>query len=316
MLEFVQKITDGNFKAISKAISLVENEHDEAKELLKKIYKYTGKAYKVGITGPPGAGKSTLVFQLTKLLRNEGKKVGIIAVDPTSPFTGGSLLGDRVRMSELALDDGVFIRSMATRGSLGGLSKKAIEAGDILDAAGFDYVIFETVGVGQSELDIVKAADTVVVVLVPESGDSIQAMKAGLMEIADIFVLNKSDREGADIAANAIKSVLSFRMRKDEWEVEVIKTIGNAGFGVDTLLNQIKKHRDFLFRTGEFEKRRKEKLKSKIKEIVEERLRENFWTRDRVKLLDERISSITNSHINPIEIAEELIAHFYQQNSL
>ena len=190
VLEFVQKITDGNFKAISKAISLVENEHDEAKELLKKIYKYTGKAYKVGITGPPGAGKSTLVFQLTKLLRNEGKKVGIIAVDPTSPFTGGSLLGDRVRMSELALDDGVFIRSMATRGSLGGLSKKAIEAGDILDAAGFDYVIFETVGVGQSELDIVKAADTVVVVLVPESGDSIQAMKAGLMEIADIFVLN------------------------------------------------------------------------------------------------------------------------------
>ncbi|CUS85389.1 LAO/AO transport system kinase [Candidatus Kryptonium thompsonii] len=316
VLEFVQKITDGNFKAISKAISLVENEHDEAKELLKKIYKYTGKAYKVGITGPPGAGKSTLVFQLTKLLRNEGKKVGIIAVDPTSPLTGGSLLGDRVRMSELALDDGVFIRSMATRGSLGGLSKKAIEAGDILDAAGFDYVIFETVGVGQSELDIVKAADTVVVVLVPESGDSIQAMKAGLMEIADIFVLNKSDREGADIAANAIKSVLSFRMRKDEWEVEVIKTIGNAGFGVDTLLNQIKKHRDFLFRTGEFEKRRKEKLKSKIKEIVEERLRENFWTRDRVKLLDERISSITNSHINPIEIAEELIAHFYQQNSL
>jgi len=316
VLEFVQKITDGNFKAISKAISLVENEHDEAKELLKKIYKYTGKAYKVGITGPPGAGKSPLVFQLTKLLRNEGKKVGIIAVDPTSPFTGGSLLGDRVRMSELARDDGVFIRSMGTRGSLGGLSKKAIEAGDILDAAGFDYVIFETVGVGQSELDIVKAADTVVVVLVPESGDSIQAMKAGLMEIADIFVLNKSDREGADIAANAIKSVLSFRMRKDEWEVEVIKTIGNAGFGVDTLLNQIKKHRDFLFRTGEFEKRRKEKLKSKIKEIVEERLRENFWTRDRVKLLDERISSITNSHINPIEIAEELIAHFYQQNSL
>ena len=188
-----------------------------------------------------------MFFQLTKLLRNEGKKVGIIAVDPTSPFTGGSLLGDRGRMSELALDDGVFIRSMATRGSLGGLSKKAIEAGDILDAAGFDYVIFETVGVGQSELDIVKAADTVVVVLVPESGDSIQAMKAGLMEIADIFVLNKSDREGADIAANAIKSVLSFRMRKDEWEVEVIKTIGNAGFGVDTLLNQIKKHRDFLF---------------------------------------------------------------------
>ncbi len=316
MVELVDRLTKGEFRALSKAISLVENEHPDADQILKRIYKFTGKAYKVGITGPPGAGKSTLVFQLTKLLRKENKKVGIIAVDPTSPFTGGSLLGDRVRMSDLTLDEGVFIRSMATRGSLGGLSKKAIEAGDILDAGGFDYVIFETVGVGQSELDIVKAADTIVVVLVPESGDSIQAMKAGLMEIADIFALNKSDREGADVAVNAIKSVLSFRQRKDEWEIEVIKTIASTGAGVDLLLDAIKKHRDFLIRTGEFEVRRKEKLKLKIKEIVEEKLRENFWTFDREKMLDEKVSSLGNSHLNPIEIAEELIYHFYKQNSL
>jgi LAO/AO transport system kinase len=219
-------------------------------------------------------------------------------------------------MNELTLDDGVFIRSMATRGSLGGLSKRADEAGDILDSAGFDYIIFETVGVGQSELDVVKVADTIVVVLVPESGDSIQAMKAGLMEIADIFVLNKSDREGADVAVNSIKSVLSFRQKLDQWEINVIKTIASSGQGVDELLSEIKKHRDFLFRTGEFYKRRKDKLKFRIKEIIEERLRKNFWNIEREKILDEKISSLELPKANPFEIAEELIENFYQNNFL
>lgn len=312
MNDLIQEIRKGNFRAISRAISLVENEPELAKIFLKNLYEYAGKAYKIGITGPPGAGKSTIVFHITKLLRSEGSKVGIIAVDPTSPFTGGSLLGDRVRMNELSLDDGVFIRSMATRGYLGGLSKKASEAGDILDVAGFDYIIFETVGVGQSELDVVKVADTIVVVLVPESGDSIQAMKAGLMEIADIFVINKSDREGADIAVNAIKSVLSFRISKDSWEVEVIKTVGNTGFGIDELLHIIKKHRDFLYSTGEFSKRRKEKLKMKVMEIIDEKLREDFWTKTRKEMLEEKINLAMNSNSNPFEIAEDLLEHFYR----
>jgi LAO/AO transport system kinase len=316
IVDLVKKVVNGDFKAISKAISIIENNYPESEELIRKIYPYTGRSYKVGITGPPGAGKSTIVFQLTKLLRREGAKVGIIAVDPTSPFTGGSLLGDRVRMNELTLDDGVFIRSMATRGSLGGLSKRADEAGDILDSAGFDYIIFETVGVGQSELDVVKVADTIVVVLVPESGDSIQAMKAGLMEIADIFVLNKSDREGADVAVNSIKSVLSFRQKLDQWEINVIKTIASSGQGVDELLSEIKKHRDFLFRTGEFYKRRKDKLKFRIKEIIEERLRKNFWNIEREKILDEKISSLELPKANPFEIAEELIENFYKNNFL
>ncbi len=316
IIELINKIISGDFKAISKAISIIENNYPESEELIRKIYPYTGRSYKIGITGPPGAGKSTIVFQLTKLLRKEGARVGIIAVDPTSPFTGGSLLGDRVRMNELTLDDGVFIRSMATRGSLGGLSKKADEAGDILDSAGFNYIIFETVGVGQSELDVVKVADTIVVVLVPESGDSIQAMKAGLMEIADIFVLNKSDREGADVAVNSIKSVLSFRQKKDQWDINVIKTVASTGQGVEELLSEVKKHKEFLLSTGEFDKRRKERLRFKIKEIVEEKLRKNFWSEEREKILDEKISSLTLLKTNPFEIAEELIENFYQKNFL
>ena len=207
----VEKLSINDKRSVARSISIVESNNEKAAELLKEIYSKVGQGYRIGITGPPGAGKSTITNQLTKYFRNQNKTVGIVAVDPTSPYTGGALLGDRVRMTEIGNDPGVFIRSMATRGSLGGLSKRTIDAADVLDAAGYDYILLETVGVGQSELDIAQAADTTIVVLVPESGDVVQAMKAGLMEIADFFVLNKSDRPGSEQAVTALRTILMMR---------------------------------------------------------------------------------------------------------
>jgi LAO/AO transport system kinase len=299
----------GSRRALAKMISAVENDGALAQEMLDQLYEKVGHAYRIGITGPPGAGKSTLVDQLTKALRAEGHTVGIIAVDPTSPFTGGALLGDRVRMADIFLDEGVFIRSMATRGSLGGLSSKAQEAADVLDAFGKDYIIYETVGVGQSELDIVEAADTVIVTLVPESGDSVQAMKAGLMEIADIFVMNKSDREGASRAVRELEAMIHLRPAA-EWMPPVVATAASEGKGIGEVRLKIAEHRAFL-ETGErlIEKRKKRLIK-KIHELVSRRLKQEFWDEQAESLLRENLNDFQNRKISPYRLSEQLMANF------
>ena len=297
-------------RSVARAISFVENESPESMNLLQSLYKHTGRAYRIGVTGPPGAGKSTITNKLAKYYRSRNLRVGIIAVDPTSPFTGGALLGDRVRMTDVELDNDVFIRSMASRGSLGGLSKKAKEAADVLDAAGFDIILMETVGVGQSELDIAGAADTTIVVLVPESGDGIQAMKAGLMEIADFFVLNKADRPGADQAVMSIKLILGFRPHNESsWLADVVKTQANEGKGIEEVAEFVEKHRKFLERGG-LEQRRRSRLKNRVREIVEDRLHTDFWNRRRSDVLEEKIGHVITREVSPYELANELIANF------
>jgi LAO/AO transport system kinase len=303
----IEGILASNKRSIARGISLVENEVPEASKLLKSLYKDTGKAYVIGVTGPPGAGKSTITNNLTKLLREKKYKVGIIAVDPTSPFTGGALLGDRIRMQEIGTDDDVFIRSMATRGSLGGLAKKAKEACEVLDAAGKDYVIIETVGVGQSELDIAQTADTTIVTLVPESGDAVQTMKAGLMEIGDIFVINKSDREGADALAVAIRTMVHLKMKEsDNWDTKVVKTIGTQNKGIDDLLTEIIRHKTYLESNGLLLAKRKENLMKQINELVNNKLEVKFWTEERKKVLDMNIEGIISRKSNPYDFVDEL----------
>ncbi len=281
-------------------------------ELLRAMSSKLGNAYRIGITGPPGAGKSTLTSVLTKELRKLGKTVAIIAIDPTSPFTGGALLGDRIRMQDVSMDEGVFVRSMATRGSLGGLSAKAKDAADVFDAAGFDYILFETVGVGQSELDIAKAADTTIVVLVPESGDAVQAMKSGLMEIADLFVLNKSDRDGAEQAVQALKTILMFRIThaEDEWIPEVVKTVASKGIGAIEVIAEIGKHREHLQRLGYYQARRAHREKERVIELVESLLRVDLWSEERSKALDKKVEKIMSHETTSYDTALELVADF------
>ena len=260
-------------RALGRAISVVEAGGAAQAELVRKIYGETGRARTVGITGPPGAGKSTLVDRLAGLARKRGETVGILCVDPTSPFSGGALLGDRIRMQGLATDPGVFIRSMATRGVLGGLARATRDAVDLLDAAGFDWILVETVGVGQDEVDVVESVDTVLVITVPGLGDDIQAIKAGILEIADVFVLNKADREGADRAHKDLATVLSLGDHAEgDWLPPIVRTVAARGEGVEELLDAIGRHRAWMDESGKLVERRRGQLRLRVESILKDRV--------------------------------------------
>src|SRR5271163_1542155 len=270
--EWAKQVRAGDVRAISRAITAIENHQPEAEELLQRLFAQTGRAYLTGVTGAPGTGKSTLVDRLAAYHRKHQEQVGVIAVDPTSPYTGGAILGDRIRMQSHASDAGMFIRSMATRGFMGGLARATAEVALLLDAAGKQQVLIETVGVGQDEIDIVRLADCVLVVLVPGMGDDIQNMKAGLMEIGDIFVLNKADREGADRLEQQLHAMLSLVMPRDGWHPPIVRTVATENKGVAELAETVAKFRGHFANSGERKRKQTEHWELRLIELVESRL--------------------------------------------
>lgn len=303
MEDLVAGLLAGKVRPLAKAITVVENDRPGKRELLKQIYPKTGNAYLLGITGPPGAGKSTLTDKVISKLRQQGKTVGVIAVDPSSPFSGGAILGDRIRMQQHALDDGVFIRSMATRSHLGGLSKSAVDVIHLMDASGKDVIIIETVGVGQDEVDIVRIAKTTVVVMVPGLGDSVQIAKAGVMEIADVFAVNKADREGADKLLSELKAMLD--MVKDKEKPAIFRTVAVDDIGIDELVQGIYAHGNRVVESGLIQKKITEKAESELRAYLLDSIMERSTT---MTSYDEIVKRVADKKITPMDGVDEIFA--------
>ena len=304
----LEMFADGKVSAAARLITILEDGGEDAERVLDSIFQRTGNAYRIGFTGPPGAGKSSLLNRVTAKFRAKDHNVGIIAIDPTSPFTGGAFLGDRIRMQAHSEDPGVFVRSLASRGSLGGISNCTDEVVDLMDAFGKDLILIETVGVGQSELEISEKAHTVVVVLVPESGDGIQAMKAGLMEIGDIFVMNKADHEDAESAAREIQDTLRLKdIPEGEWEPVVVLTSAREETGIDDLIDVIEKHRRHLEEVGHFAEMRKKMLRSRVRNALMDRMERRLRASDKVReLLEQRMESVYKGDLTPYMVVREL----------
>ena len=304
----IDRVAAGEPNAVARAISKVEDGSVDSAELMKQLFPRTGRALIIGITGSPGAGKSSLVDKLAGFYRKRGDRVGIIAVDPSSPFSGGAILGDRIRMQTLALDEGVFIRSMATRGNLGGLARSTIEAAAILDAAGYEKIIIETVGVGQDEIEIAKTADVCVVVLVPGMGDDIQAMKAGIMEIGDVLVINKADRDGVLRTEKELEALLSLATRADEWQPPIVKTVAIENRGIEELASAIERSREFQRTAPAAGERRQAIARWRILELLRERLVAQTLSGDSASgKLDRLAAEVATKKRDPYSAVEELL---------
>ncbi len=304
---WIARLRAGDPRALARAITAVENREPGSVELLKALFPYSGRAQIIGVTGPPGAGKSTLVDQLAREYRRQGDTVGIIAVDPTSPYTGGAILGDRIRMQAHSGDPGIYIRSMATRGSLGGLARTTADVATVLDASGREHVLIETVGVGQDEVDIVRLADITVLILVPGMGDDVQTIKAGIMEIADIFAINKADREGAERVEREIRAMQSLAARADSWSPPIIKTVATEGKGISELVAAIQSYRDFLQRENLAGRKRAENWRDRLVEM----LRDSLLERLRVTMSDGAVAryaaEIAEHKRDPYSVVEEIV---------
>jgi len=313
---WVDRIRSGDVRALARAISTIEDNRPESRELLKALFSFTGRARVIGLTGAPGAGKSTLVDQLAREYRKQERTVGILAVDPTSPYTGGAILGDRIRMQSHHADPGIYIRSMATRGNLGGLARATTDAATVLDAAGRDIVLIETVGVGQDEIDIVRLADVTVVILVPGMGDDVQTIKAGIMEIADIFVINKSDREGADRVEREIRSMQSLAIRSDKWTPPIIKAVATDGKGIPELAKAIVNYEQFLEQKDLLLRKKISSWRERLIEMLRDSLLE--------RLLSERLpeaeiarlaAEIAEHKRDPYSLVEEIVGSFSENKT-